>query len=152
MAGTFESAFMKVLDKASRYEIKGDTLTLTDPSTGHFLRFRREGSPMPEPAAAPKPAPGTPAVREVFFISKNSAKCPITAPMRCLLLKENRNAPWKKYYDEIIGFNFRPGRFYKIEVERVGGEPSGLPGDVTVYRHKLVRILKTSTREKDIYR
>ena len=53
--------------------------------------------------------------------------------------------------DEIIGFNFKPGRFYKIEVERVGDPPS-LPGDVTVYRHELVRVIKTSKREKDIYR
>lgn len=149
--GAFESEFMKVLDQASRYEVKGDTLTITDTATGHFLRFRRsDGS---APIDDRKPVDNTPpAVSEIFFISKNSAKCPIIAPSRCLLVKAERNAPWKKYYDDIIGFTFKPGRFYKIEVERVGGEPSGLPGDVTVYRHKLVRIVKTSAQERNIYR
>lgn len=148
MPGSFEGAFLDVLSNASRYDVKGDVLTITDTSTGHFLRFERVGGrSKPEPPA--KAAPGK---HEIFYIANKNGNCPIIAPLKCMLTKQDKSAAWKEYYDEIIGFKFKPGRFYKIEVKRVGDQPSGLPGDVTVYRHKLVRILKTSIRERDIYR
>jgi heat shock protein HslJ len=149
--GSFEGEFMNLLSNADRYELKGGTLTLTDTATGHFLRFERAGVPQPIVTPTPVNDPPESDKHEVFYVSNKSANCPIIAPLRCMLIKGDKTAPWKKYYDEIIGFKFKPGRFYKIEVERVG-EPSGLPGDVTVYRHRLVRVIKTSKKEKDIYR
>jgi heat shock protein HslJ len=145
--GSFEGGFLDVLSSASRYEVKGGTLTITDTSTGHFLRFERVGGAVPQ--SSPKSSQGK---HEIFYVSNKTGNCPIIAPLKCLLVKQEKSAQWKEYYDEIIGFKFKPGLFYKIEVKRVGDEPSGLPGDVTVYRHKFVRILKSSVREKDIYR
>lgn len=150
--GTFEGEFLEVLDKASHYDVKGGTLTITDTSTGHFLRFRREGTPVPPLDPTPKPKPQVQGDHEIFYIGNTMSRCSGIEPLKCLHIKTEKNATWKDYYDSIIGFAPKPGRFYKIEVERVGGPPSGLPGDVSIYRHKLVRILKSSTREKDIYR
>jgi len=150
--GTFEGEFLEILDKASHYEVKGGTLTITDPSTGHFLRFHREGAPIPRPKPVPKPQPQVQGDREIFYIGNTMSQCPGTQPLKCLRIKKEKNAAWQDYYDSIIGFTPKRGRFYKIEVERLGDPPSGLPSDVSIYRHKLVRILKSSTREKDIYR
>ncbi len=147
MEGSFEGAFLDVLSNASRYEVKGQTLTITDTSNGNFLRFQRAGGGKPPPAVKPS----SQGKHETLFVSNKTGNCPIIAPLKCLLVKQEKSEPWKEYYDEIIGFKFKPGLFYKIEVKRVGDEPSGLPGDVTVYRHKLVRIIRTSVREKDIY-
>lgn len=145
MIGSFEGDFMNVLSRADRYDLKEGTLTFTDTSTGHFLRFQRVDAVQTPPATEP-------AQHETFYISNRTANCPIIAPQRCLLIKKDKTGAWEKYYDSIIDFVPRRGRFYKIEVERYGDPPSGLPGDVSIYRHKLVRILKSSGRERDIYR
>lgn len=39
--GSFETLFLQTLGNATKYALKGTTLTLTDPSTKSFLRFRR---------------------------------------------------------------------------------------------------------------
>jgi heat shock protein HslJ len=148
--GTFEGDFLDVLNKASRYDVKGGTLTITDTATGHFLRFVRDDKPAPTQTQTPRPK--VEGEREIFFVGNKMSKCSGVQPLKCLLIKKGKGDAWQDYYDSIIDFTPKAGRFYKIEVVRVGDPPSGLPGDVTVYRHKLVRILKSSTRERDIYR
>ena len=144
--GSFEGAFLQVLDKASRYEVKGNTLTITDAATGQFLRFEREGQPQPD--ATPLPVDKPPAAEhEIIFVANRTSPCP--GIQKCLRVKYEKNDAWQDYNDVIMGFDPKPGRFYKIEIERGGDRRSMRPG---IFHHKLVRILKTSTREKDIYR
>jgi len=145
--GTFEGEFLQILDKASHYEVKGGTLTITDTATGHFLRFQREGNPIPQPK--PKSQPQMQGEHEVLFVGNHMSKCSGIEPLKCLMIKREKSGAWQDYYDSIIGFTPKHGRFYKIEVEQMGDRRSARPG---IFRLKLVRILKTSTREKDIYR
>ena len=144
--GSFEGEFMSVLTKANRYELKGNTLTLTDTATGHYMRFENMSGTTEPPVGSDETQ------HEIFYIANRTAKCAAISPQRCLLIKKEKDGTWEKYYDSIIGFTPKPGRFYKIEVARSGDPPSGLPGDVTIYRHKLVHIVRSSTRERDIYR
>ena len=150
--GTFEGEFLEVLSKASHYEVKERTLTITDTASGHFLRFVRADKPAPVPLPQPTPTPQVQSEREIFFIGNRMSNCSGVQPIKCLRIKKEKSGAWQDYFDTIIGFKPKAGWFYKIEVARVGDAPSGLPGDVTVYRHKLVRVIRSSTREKEIYR
>jgi heat shock protein HslJ len=141
--GEFEAEYLELLGNVRKLEVGGETLTLTDTRTGHFLRFTKDN---PADAADPVNEDET----ETIFVANRSVRCKGIEALRCMLVKKNRNAKWENYYDTIMGFDYKPGLFYKLKVKRNYGEDAGF--NTCVYRHELVTVLAKGKDEVTIYR
>ena len=138
-SGQFESLFTETLQNASVYSMKDGVLTFAVGKTKNFLRFERAAKPVePTPAAE---------IHETFFVGNKRVDC--GNGHKCLQIKKERSGVWYELHGTIIGFEPRPGRFYKIEVRQT--VPEAPPGKPRVQRYELVRVLKTVRREKDLY-
>ena len=137
----FEQVFLQTLESATRYTVTDGVLTLTDSKTQNFLRFGNASRASSNTAAK--------TTKETIYIGNKSVKCTGIAPMACLRIKRVKNSQWQNFYDTIDGFEYKPGKFYKIEVERT--ELDDVPKDTSIYRYKLVRLLKCVKKENDLY-
>lgn len=140
--GEFEVEFLDLLGKVNKLEVKGNALTLTDTRTGYFLRFVKD---KPETVSDAENDNDT----ETLYVANRTVRCRGIEPLRCMLVKRNRNARWENYYDSIIGFDYKPGQFYKLKVRRT---PAPEGNELCVYRHQLVRVLAKGKSELTIYR
>ncbi len=143
MTGQFESLFLGTLQNASQYTLEDGVLTFTESKTKGFLRFERD--------LDEKPA-GNPTTEErlTFFVRNRLADCDAKTDVKCLQIKSDRNSIWHVLSDPIVGFDFKPGRFYKIEVIREKAE--NVPNKPSFYRYKLARVIKSVKNEKDLYK
>lgn len=138
MTGQFESLFLQTLENATLYTLKNGVLTLTDPGTKSFLRFARDRG---------KTVATT---RQILYIGSKMGNCRGARPMKCLRIKNAKGDAWQNLYDSIIGFKFKPGKFYKIEVTKET-LPGGPPQDSSNLEYKFVRIIKSVKTEKYLY-
>jgi heat shock protein HslJ len=53
---------------------------------------------------------------KTVFVGAEQVDCVGVGPQKCLLVKEDANAEWGFYYDEIAGFTWEPGFEYEIRV------------------------------------
>ena len=142
MAAEFESRFLDALQNATQYALKNGVLTISNPKTVDLLRFNRDKETVSENPPEEKP--------QTLFVSNRLVNCEAKPSVKCLQIKTERNSAWHILPDPITGFDFKPGRFYKIEVGRknVGSYANG----PYYYRYELVRIVKSVKHEKDLYR
>ncbi len=138
----FESRFLDTLQNSSQFSLEKGILTIINPKTSAFLRFQRAAEPVKEIP--------TKEDRQTFFVHKQMARCSPKSSSKCLQIKSDRNSIWHVLTDPITGFDFKPGRFYKIEVlrEKAPNEPN----KPSFYRYKLDRIIKSARSEKDLYK
>jgi heat shock protein HslJ len=147
LTAEFESLFLDVLRNANVYTLEKGVLTLNQGKTKNFLRFGRQENPTPKPPTdTVKPAAEN---TTILYVSNKTVRCQGIEPMRCMQIKQGKSGAWQRYYDSIVGFDFKPGSFYKIEVEKQQlGHPSG---DTSIYRYRLVRIVKKVKKEAALY-
>lgn len=80
--------------------------------------------------------------QEVIKIQVNSSKkpCQSVAPMECLQIKHNQNAPWENFHDTIEGFSFEKGYLYDLEVSK-SRKKETIPADAFSFNYKLIKVL-----------
>jgi heat shock protein HslJ len=139
--GEFESEFLELLGKVNKLEVKENALVLTDTRTGYFLRFVKD---KPETVSDAENDNET----ETIYVANRTVRCRGIEPLRCMLVKKARNAKWENYYDTIIGFDYKPGQFYKLKVRRT---PLPEGNELCAYRHQLVKVLAKGKQEAAIY-
>lgn len=55
---------------------------------------------------------------KVLYVASTLDECVGAAPKKCLMVKEEEDAPWELMYQDIEGFDYQEGYEYKIEVKR----------------------------------
>jgi hypothetical protein len=71
--------------------------------------------------------------------------CQGEAAMKCLQVRESRDAPWRNFFGRIEGFEYEEGNAYELRVE-VTPVPSP-PADAPNQRYRLVEIVSKSKVE-----
>jgi hypothetical protein len=108
----WEPAFFKVLTSKPSMTREGSDLILK--SEAGEMRFRS----MPVPSAS--------AVKKFIYVAAERKPCSGVAPMQCLQVRDEKDAPWRLYYGEIIGFTHHPGTEYRLRIleDRVPNAPA----------------------------
>ena len=138
----FESRFLDALQNASQYTLKNGVLTISDPKMTNVLRFARDKETVIE-----TPAEETP---QTYFVRNRLVNCEAKTTVKCLQIKTDRNSIWHVFRDPIAGFDFKPGRYYKIEVRR--DKPANTANQASFYHYRLVRVIRSAKNEKDLYK
>lgn len=73
---------------------------------------------------------------KVLYVASKLDDCAGMAPKKCMMVKEEEDAPWEIIYQEIEGFKYEEGYEYKIEVKRI--EIPNAPADAPLFRYVLV--------------
>ena len=73
---------------------------------------------------------------KILYVASKLDDCVGIAPKKCMMVKEEEDAPWELMYQEIEGFNYEEGYEYKIEVKRV--DIPNPPADSPSFRYVLV--------------
>jgi len=128
----FEKMYRDTLAGADSFSFENGILTIRDDRTQTFLRF--------EPIRKP----------EIFtwYVNKDVVDCVGVVKTKCLQIRDTSTGEWQNFFGPIDGFDFKKGRYYIIEVERKRRENP--PADASVYTHRLIRIIKTAKKEKDL--
>jgi len=128
----FEQAFRETLQAVDSFTFETGILTLNNNRTGHFMRFQRIIKPE----------------RYVWYVNKDLKDCVGVVKTKCMQIKDSKESVWQNFFGPIDGFNFKKGRFYAIEVERI--KRSNPAADGSAYSHKLIRVIKEAKKEKDL--
>jgi heat shock protein HslJ len=128
----FEKMYRETLEGADSFSFENGILTFRDDQAQTFLRFERIKKP------------------EIFtwYVNKDVVDCVGVVKTKCLQIKDSKTGSWQNFFGPIDGFDFKKGRFYLIEIERKRRENP--PADASVYTHRLIRIVKSSKKEKDL--
>ncbi len=84
-----------------------------------------------------KPSSG---VEKTLYIGPVLRDCVAVGPMKCLMVREDPNAPWQNFYSPIEGFTFEPGYTYTIRV-RVNDVPTPVPADASSKKYTLIEVV-----------
>lgn len=79
---------------------------------------------------------------KIIYISDAKVDCVGVAPQKCLQIKEEGKTDWTNFYDQIEGFNYEVGFFYKIKVDVLKIENP--PADGSSLKYKLIEVLDQS--------
>ncbi len=93
--------------------------------------------PRPTETTMPQPSSG---VEKTLYIGPILRDCVGVAPMKCLMVREDPNAPWQNFYSPIEGFTFEPGYTYTLKV-RVTDAPKPVPADASSKKYTLVEVV-----------
>ena len=143
ITGSFESLFTDTLQNSTEYTLEGKVLTFSNLKSKSWLRFERDRD---ETHVSP---PAT-EERMTFFIRDRLTNCETNPSEKCLQFKTEKTSAWHVLAERIDGFDFKPGRFYKIEVIRVKAKNE--PNNPSFYRYKIGRIIRSVRNEKDLYK
>ena len=94
------------------------------------MRFA-SGGPAEKPEAPPE--------EKTIFIGPEKVECVGVGPMECYQVKEDPNAEWQFFYDEIEGFEWEPGYTYEIRVAI--HQVENPPADASSLRYELIEII-----------
>ena len=86
-------------------------------------------------------------VEKVFWVNSSKISCEGVGEMSCLQVKRGedfKKLPWELFYDDIKGFEYRPGYIYKIKVNETKLE--NVPADASSLEYTLVEIV---SKEQD---
>lgn len=78
----------------------------------------------------------------IIYIADSKADCVGVAPQKCLQIKEEDKTDWTYFYDQIEGFDYEEGFFYKLKVDVI--EVENPPADASSLKYKLIEILDKS--------
>lgn len=93
--------------------------------------------PQATETSMPKPSSG---VGKTLYVGPMLRDCVGVAPMKCLMVREDPNAPWQNFYSPIDGFTFEPGYTYTLKV-RVTDAPAPVPADASAKKYTLVEVV-----------
>lgn len=79
---------------------------------------------------------------KILYIADAKVDCVGVAPQKCLQIKEIGKTDWTYLYDQIEGFDYEEGFFYKIKVDVI--EVENPPADGSSLKYKLIEILDKS--------
>ncbi len=91
----------------------------------------------PTETSMSKPSSG---VEKTLYIGPVLRDCVAVGPMKCLMVREDPNAPWQNFYSPIEGFTFEPGYTYTIRV-RVTDVPTPVPADASSKKYTLIEVV-----------
>lgn len=74
-----------------------------------------------------------------LFVAPQLVECHTVGPQTCMLVRETPDAEWRYFYNAIQGFEFEPGFFYELRVERHRIENP--PIDGSSFRYVLLRLV-----------
>jgi len=75
-----------------------------------------------------------------FFVNPYHVDCVGVGPQKCMQVRENLYSEWLNFYDDIGGFSFVPGTFYKISVKIT--DIKNPPADASSKKYELIEILE----------
>lgn len=78
----------------------------------------------------------------LWLIASKKVDCSGVAKQECLQIKEDGKKEWSLFYDQIEGFDYTEGFYYKIKVEVTQVEHP--PADGSSLKYKLLKILEKS--------
>jgi hypothetical protein len=90
-----------------------------------------------DPPTPEGPEPSEGAVR--WFVAPSRVDCVGEGVQKCLLVKEEPEAEWRRFYDSIEGFEYQEGYLYEILVDATPVENP--PADASSMAYRLVRIV-----------
>lgn len=80
---------------------------------------------------------------KIIYIADTKVDCEGVAPQKCLQIKTDENASdWSYFYDDIEGFDYEDGYFYKLKVEIINVKDA--PADSSSKYYKLIEVLEQS--------
>lgn len=82
---------------------------------------------------------------KVLYVASKLEDCIGAASKKCMLVKEEEDAPWELVYQGIDGFNYEEGYEYKIEVKRE--EVSNPAADAPSIRYVLLNQISKEKKE-----
>lgn len=134
-----ENEFLKALAAAKSYEINAKEeleIQYSDGKQNQVLRF------------APVKASSTKETEKIIYVNNKTVPCTGVGKLDCLQVKESLNSNWQFYYQQIEGFNYKPGYLYKLRVrEEVIPNP---PADGSSRKWILVEVMeKTEMKVKN---
>ncbi len=91
--------------------------------------------------------PGDGVIVESYWIAPERVPCQGGAPMQCLQvnkLEQEQLTQWQLFYDNIEGFDFTPGQFYKLDVAIT--RRSNPPADASGLHYKLLKSLEKTSQ------
>lgn len=75
-----------------------------------------------------------------LVVKEDRASCTGVAPQTCYQVKYKNSKSWELFYDQIAGFNYKPGYRYVLQVQRT--KRTNVPADASAYEYKLKKVLK----------
>lgn len=57
------------------------------------------------------------AVEKTIYVGPELVDCVSVAPQKCMLIKENQDADYTLFYDQIVGFDYEEGYEYKLVIK-----------------------------------
>ncbi|MEO9075680.1 MAG: DUF4377 domain-containing protein [Gelidibacter sp.] len=79
---------------------------------------------------------------KIIFLASTKTDCVGVAPQKCLQIKEEGTTGWTSFYDQIEGFDYEEGFYYKIKVDVV--EIANPPADGSSLKYKLIEVIDKS--------
>lgn len=76
---------------------------------------------------------------KIIYVGPEKADCVGVGPMECFQVKEDLNADWGYFYDEIGGFMWEPGYTYELRVAVYPVENP--PADSSSLRYELIEVI-----------
>jgi heat shock protein HslJ len=78
-------------------------------------------------------------IEQLLYIAPEKKSCTGVVKMDCLQVRESPTAEWTLLYSQIEGFDFVPGKSYKIKVRR--DKVANPPADASAFKYVLLEVL-----------
>jgi heat shock protein HslJ len=133
-----ESLYFNILQKATKYTLVSDTLTLMNGS--NRLTFKPALAP---PDHTDKLEDQTASDKKIWIVDKAMVNCGGRTPRQCYQVKTSDIADWEIIQEDIEGFQYVPGKYNLIWVQQVTeGNPD------TDHHRTYFKLLKVVSRTK----
>ena len=76
---------------------------------------------------------------QILYVSDKQVDCYGIAPQTCMLVKSNLKDDWEYFYDEISGFNYKPGYQYKLQVKK--SAVKNPQQDASSLKYQLIKVI-----------
>ncbi|MFT7681182.1 MAG: heat shock protein HslJ [Moritella dasanensis] len=76
---------------------------------------------------------------EIYWVAPERVPCQGIVPMQCLVVNkvvDGKTSEWQYFYNDIAGFEYKPGSFYKLSVET--SEVANPAADASSLAYKLI--------------
>jgi heat shock protein HslJ len=120
---TLEEAILDILNNTATYSVTDNTLELQN----------ADGLPLASFAEAEE---------KTLFVGSEMVECVGVAPQQCLLVKEDPNAEYEFFYDDIAGFEWEAGYEYELLVSVT--ERTEPLADASSLQYRLIEVVSTT--------
>lgn len=80
--------------------------------------------------------------KKILYIGKAKVDCVGVGPQKCFQVKDENQTEWYLFYDDIEGFDYEEGFYYKIKIKIL--EVEHPPADGSSLKYELIEILEKS--------